>query len=80
MPKAASARGDEALRRLHDYYASRSILGPRANALALRMARCLAGPRCCLLCCGHGIFENLLRALELAPELVSMVRPVSSTC
>jgi SAM-dependent methyltransferase len=59
------------IERLHDYYASR-FYSPRANALALRLATLPFGARVLSLCCGHGIFENLLRALEISTEPVSM--------
>ena len=63
-------RSDE-LARLHDYYATR-FYSPRANALALRLGSLPWGARVLSLCCGHGVFENLLRALQIDTEPVSL--------
>ncbi len=63
-------RADE-IARLHDYYATR-FYSPRANALALRLGSLPWGARVLSLCCGHGVFENLLRALEIKVEPVSL--------
>lgn len=64
------SRADE-IARLHDYYATR-FYSPRANALALRLGSLPWGARVLSLCCGHGVFENLLRALEINTEPVSV--------
>jgi ubiquinone/menaquinone biosynthesis C-methylase UbiE/uncharacterized protein YbaR (Trm112 family) len=61
----------EELARLQDYYATR-FYSPRANALALRLGSLPWGARVLSLCCGHGVFENLLRALEIGTEPVSI--------
>ncbi len=63
-------RADE-VARLKDYYASR-FYSPRANALALRLGSLPWGSRVLSLCCGHGVFENLLRALDIGTEPVSV--------
>jgi hypothetical protein len=57
--------------RLKDYYASR-FYSPRANALALRLGSLPWGGRVLSLCCGHGVFENLLRAMAIGAEPVSI--------
>jgi uncharacterized protein YbaR (Trm112 family) len=64
-------RRAEELARLKDYYATR-FYSPRANALALRLGSLPWGARVLSLCCGHGVFENLLRALEIKTEPVSV--------
>ena len=43
-----------------DYYETR-FFSPRVNALALQLAALPPAPRLLSLCCGHGVFENLLR-------------------
>ncbi|MDP1795089.1 MAG: methyltransferase domain-containing protein [Acidimicrobiales bacterium] len=59
------------LSRLNDYYTTR-FFSPRAHALALRMCHLDFGPRTLSLCCGHGVFENFVRALDLGTQVVSV--------
>ena len=61
------------LSRLRDYYAAR-YFSPRANMLALRLAWLPASSsgRILSLCCGHGVFENVIRGSGLTPDLVSV--------
>ena len=70
-PAALHPRRPQEIARLHDYYATR-FYSPRANALALRLGSLPFGARVLSLCCGHGVFENLLRALEIKTEPVSV--------
>jgi SAM-dependent methyltransferase len=58
LKPAAPTRSEE-LERLLDYYAAR-FYSPRVNALALRLSHLQWGRRVLSLCCGHGVFENLL--------------------
>ncbi|MEY2399842.1 MAG: hypothetical protein QOJ00_3016 [Actinomycetota bacterium] len=57
------------LSRLVDYYTTR-FFSPRANALAMRMGHLDMTGRIVSLCCGHGVFENFVRALGMTAELV----------
>jgi SAM-dependent methyltransferase len=54
-----------------DYYAAR-FFSPRVNALALQFAALPASERILSLCCGHGVFENLLRARSHTGSVVSV--------
>ncbi len=67
-PAKAADRNVE-LSRLVDYYTTR-FFSPRANALAMRMGHLDMGGRVLSLCCGHGVFENFVRALGATPDLV----------
>lgn len=59
------------LSRLNDYYTTR-FFSPRAHALALRLCHVPFGARTLSLCCGHGVFENFVRALDLKTQLISV--------
>jgi hypothetical protein len=52
-----------------DYYRVR-YCSPRVNALALQMGFLHEPRRLLSLCCGHGVFENLVRARRQTPEVV----------
>ncbi len=54
-----------------DYYAAR-FFSPRVNALALQFAALPPASRILSLCCGHGVFENLLRASDRPGDVVSL--------
>jgi hypothetical protein len=54
-----------------DYYASR-FFSPRVNALALQLDALPSTPRLLSLCCGHGVFENLLRVARDGTDVVSV--------
>jgi len=68
-PSAASDRGH--LAQLGDYYVAR-FFAPRVNALALQLGSLPLGGRILSLCCGQGVFENLLRADGRPAEIVSV--------
>ncbi len=59
------------LAQLGDYYVSR-LFAPRVNALALQLGQLPVAGRILSLCCGQGVFENLLRADGRPVELVSI--------
>lgn len=59
------------LSRLNDYYTQR-FFSPRAHALGLRICHLPWGARTLSLCCGHGVFENLVNAFGLETQLVSL--------
>jgi hypothetical protein len=54
-----------------DYYAAR-YFSPRVNALALQFGALPPGSRILSLCCGQGVFENLLRATRHPADVVSL--------
>jgi SAM-dependent methyltransferase len=54
-----------------DYYAAR-YFSPRVNALALQFAALPPARRVLSLCCGHGVFENLVKARGQRPAMVSL--------
>jgi methyltransferase family protein len=54
-----------------DYYASR-YFSPRVNALALQLGALPTASRILSLCCGQGVFENLLRATHHPADVVSL--------
>jgi SAM-dependent methyltransferase len=56
---------------LNSYYVARFFM-PRTNALALQLARLPIQGRVLSLCCGHGVFENLLHARGAGAEVVSV--------
>jgi SAM-dependent methyltransferase len=56
---------------LSSYYVSR-FFSPRANALGLYLSSLPVGGTILSLCCGHGVFENLLRADGRAKRVVSI--------
>lgn len=66
---ALTADRNVELSRLVDYYTTR-FFSPRANALAMRMSHLSFEGRILSLCCGHGVFENFVRALGYTPDLV----------
>ena len=69
VPARASRSGEIA--QLQDPQAAK-FYAPRTNALALRLGSLPWNGRVLSLRCGHGVVENLLRALDLGPELVSI--------
>lgn len=54
-----------------DFYAAR-FFSPRVNAMALQLDAFPDAQRLLSLCCGHGAFENLLRAKRHTGDVVSM--------
>jgi hypothetical protein len=56
---------------LRDYYASR-FFAPRINTLALQLERLPMRAQVLSLCCGHGVFENLLRVQARGASVVSV--------
>ncbi|MBV8297762.1 MAG: class I SAM-dependent methyltransferase, partial [Acidimicrobiia bacterium] len=54
-----------------DFYQAR-FFSPRVNALALQFGVLPEAQRMLSLCCGHGVFENLLRARRGSGEVVSI--------
>jgi len=54
-----------------DYYQAR-YFSPRVNAMALQFAAFPETGRILSLCCGHGVFENLLRVQGHPAEVVSL--------
>lgn len=58
------------LQQLLSYYPAR-FFAPRVNALALQLGSLPLQGRILSLCCGHGVFENLLNLLGAAQDTVS---------
>jgi hypothetical protein len=56
---------------LRDYYASR-FFAPRVNTLALQLERLPMRSGILSLCCGHGVFENLLSVQDRQASIVSV--------
>lgn len=59
------------LQQLLSYYPAR-FFAPRVNSLALQLGSLPLQGRILSLCCGHGVFENLLNLLGTAQNTVSM--------
>jgi SAM-dependent methyltransferase len=62
---------DYELEQLTGYYARR-FFAPRVTALALQLESLPLHGRILSLCCGHGIFENLLNLIGAAENVVSI--------
>ena len=70
---AAARRNPRAweLQQLQSYYPER-FFAPRVNALALQLGSLPLDGRLLSLCCGHGVYENLLNLLGKADNVLSI--------
>lgn len=59
------------LEQLKNFYVSR-FFSPRVNALALQLDSMPTHGRILSLCCGHGMFENLLARVKPADDVISI--------
>jgi hypothetical protein len=69
IERRRSAAEAEPLPTPADYYRAR-YCSPRVNALAVQLGVLPTARRLLSLCCGHGVFENVLRARGQEPEMV----------